>query len=1328
MTHANVYGLQVGDCPGSNETYVPSEPEKDCGVDPFTGSGTSFDRGSGGNAYEIEVKNTAVSSGAETLTCSHGAWENSPTAFSYAWLRDGTPIPGATESTYVTTPTDAGQAVQCLVTATNEGGGTDTAPPPTVVQPAPVLAPPTTSYAEAAAFVEVEEGKEPEPGNVLACSPNESDWSGNPSYSYEWVRDGELIPGASSGEYTLTASDQGDAVQCLVIGANAGGASVGESNGRLLVLPEPATVPPVREIGTARVDTESSGDTTGTVTVADALPQGLQLAPAGGVGGPGVEGQGWSCQTAAATAFTCTRADILAAGHAYPRLTVIVHASSDAPDRVINAASVGGGGSASAVTAEDSTTIATVPFGISSFSTFVEGESGGPFTASGGHPVAANSTFAMNYVPGDEPGSLITAGNATAKDTEVELPPGFVGDPTNATQCTTPGEPTSCPAASVVGFVHVALAGAAVLGGRAQVFNTAEVSPIWNLAPQPGHPAEFAFVVAHGLPFVLTAKVRSDGDYGLTIGDEYAGRNGPAPLGVSVTFCSNGVIGSGTNLECASTPQQGSAGPFLTLPTMCAGSPPSATLRVNSWEAPGTYVSQTTYTGAHLSGDAPSPSESLVTDCDLLQFNPVADFAPNAASEGGTTQTDEPTGASFALKVPQTNQASLNATPELKNATVTLPQGMTVDPSAADGLQACSNSQFGLGSTAEPAEAAACPLASQIGTVKVITPLLEKPLEGQVFLGQPECSPCSNTDAEDGRIFRLFLQIRSVERGVIVKLAGHVTANPATGRLQATFTEQPQLPFSELLLTFSGGARAPLANPQTCGTFTTTTDLTPWSTPGLGGLSGTEPVAGTPDATPSSSFNLDWNGAGSACPATMPFGPFFSAGSQTPTAGASSPFAVTIGREDREQDLSGITVSTPPGLLGKIAGIPQCPELQANAGSCGPDSEIGMTTVSAGPGPHPFYLSGRAYLTGPYKGQPFGLSIVTPAVAGPFNLGTVVVRAAITVNPSTAALTVASDTLPQFVDGVQLRLRTIHVEVNRPGFMVNPTSCAQQSVGASISAAQGASASPSSPFEVGGCQSLPFAPSFSASTDGRTSKQAGASLTTTITQKPGEADIAHVDVTLPKALAARLSTLHLACTETQFAANPAGCPAGSDVGRATAATPLLTRPLVGPAYVVSHGGRAFPDIDLVLQGENGITIDLTGNTNIKSAVTYTRFESVPDAPISSFGLELPEGPHSILAAGSNLCSTKSLALGVTLTGQSGAQTIRTIPIAVSGCHALKTRPLTRAQKLKRALHVCRTTYKAKGKKAKRLACETQARKRYGPIKKAKKANRKAVGR
>ncbi|MGO9791462.1 MAG: hypothetical protein ACLP8S_18770 [Solirubrobacteraceae bacterium] len=1258
MHHENAYGQQGG-------------------VDPFTNSGTSFDRGSGDNAYTINVRNTAGPSpgltAGETLSCETGTWEYSP-GFSYRWLRNGVPISGAEVAEYILTTADEGEVIQCEVIGTNSAGSVIAASAAITVSPSPPAERPALTS----------EVKVPGESGIIAvgskqtCTPGE--WSGSPTFAYRWLRNGAPIAGAEAPSYEVVAADEGTSLQCEVIATNAGGSVAAENRYFTMVEPSPGEPPYVEagHPGPAIPVPPPANETRGTVTVADQLPAGLTLAQTeADKPETRVSGSGWSCVAPTVTAFTCTRSDGLGPEKSYPSITAIVHADSDTPDSIMNSATVGGGGAALATTAYDPTTIATVPFGIDNFTTSVTDEFGDSFTQAGGHPFAVNSTFVLNYVPSDilGGGHLITAGGVTVKDAEAELPPGFVGDPQNAERCTTPEDLNSCPAGSIVGFASVALTGASIIAGHAQPFNTPNVSPVWSLAPQPGHAAEFGFVVVGGLPFVLEAKLRSDGDYGITIGDEYAGRNGPAPLGLSLTLCENGVTGTNPNFSCASTPQPGFTGPFLTTPTQCSGPAPVTTLSVNSWEQPGEYVSKTVHNGTSLLEGAPSLTESFVTGCNLLQFHPEVEFKPASTSEGGTTQADEPTGMSFALKVPQPEEEGTNATPELKNATVTLPEGMTVDPSAADGLQACSNAQFGLGSTVEPAEPAACPLASEIGTVKVTTPLLEKPLEGQVFLGEPECSPCSNTDAEDGRIFRLLLQVRSVERGVIVKLAGHVSANPATGRLQATFTEQPQLPFSELLLTFKGGARASLANPQTCGTFTTTTDLTPWSTSGLGGLSGTEPIAGTPDATPSSSFNVDWNGAGGACPATMPFSPSFSAGSQTPTAGASSPFAVTIGREDREQDLSGITVSTPPGLLGKIAGIPQCPEAQANAGTCGPESQIGTTTVGAGPGPHPFYLGGRVYLTGPYEGQPFGLSIVTPAVAGPFNLGSVVVRAAIAVSQSTAALTIVSDPLPQFVGGVQLRLRTINVEVNRPGFMLNPTSCAAQRVGATISAAQGASSTVSTPFEVGGCQNLPFAPSFSASTQGRASKAGGASLTVAVKSTAGQANIAKVDLALPKQLPSRLTTLQKACSEAQFAANPAGCPEGSDIGTARAITPLLNAPLTGPAYLVSHGGAAFPDVEFVLQGE-GVEIVLDGQTDIKDGITYSKFETVPDAPISSFETSLPEGPHSILgtdlpaSANYSLCG-QSLTMPTIITGQNGKQIKQTTKIAVAGCKPSK---------------------------------------------------------
>ena len=330
---------------------------------------------------------------------------------------------------------------------------------------------------------------------------------------------------------------------------------------------------------------------------------------------------------------------------------------------------------------------------------------------------------------------------------------------------------------------------------------------------------------------------------------------------------------------------------------------------------------------------------------------------------------------------------------------------------------------------------------------------------------------------------------------------------------------------------------------------------------------------------------------------------------------------------------------------------------------------------ASGAGSEPLWQSGPVYLTGPYKGAPFGLSIVVPAKAGPYNLGDVVVRSAISVNPATTQLTVSSDPLPQSVDGVPFRLKAIDVEVDRPEFMFNPTNCDSQSIDATISAAQGASSSVSSPFAVTGCRNLPFRPSFTASTQGNTSKADGASLTVKVTQKRGEANIHRVNLQLPLALPSRLTTLQKACTEEQFNANPAGCPEGSVIGTATAHTPVLHAPLMGPAYLVSHGGAAFPDVEFVLQADErggDVEIVLDGKTQIKNGITYSHFETVPDAPISSFETTLPEGPHSVLGtnlpanANGSFCGL-SLAIPTTIEGQNGAQIKQSTPIAVTGC-------------------------------------------------------------
>ena len=624
--------------------------------------------------------------------------------------------------------------------------------------------------------------------------------------------------------------------------------------------------------------------------------------------------------------------------------------------------------------------------------------------------------------------------------------------------------------------------------------------------------------------------------------------------------------------------------------------------------------------------------------------------------------------------------------------------------------------------TATNTGGSAIALSLAAGTVApapaVAPPLIEPPLKGRVYVGTPACSPCSSADVAEGRLVKLFLEAEGL--GVRVKLPGSVSVNPANGQLTANFDANPQLPFEELRLNFKNGPRAPLANPQTCGAYTAASDLEPWSAP--------DPL----DATPTTSFNVDFDGGGGACPATLPFNPTFSAGTISSAADGYSNFTATFERprkaleseERSEQDFAGIQVHTPPGLLGKLTGVPLCGEPQASQGTCGPESQIGTTTVATGPGAHPLHLTGKVYITSGYKGAPFGLSIVVPSEAGPFRLagttgnGTVVVRAAITIDPNTAALTITADPLPQVIDGVILRLQEANVEVTRPNFIVNATNCAQQSIAATITGGLGAKREFSEPYAANGCANLPFSPSFKVSTSAQTSRANGASLKVNVSYPAGvsEANIKMVKVELPKQLPSRLTTLQKACLAATFEANPAACPSASIVGVVKALTPILPVPLEGPVYFVSHGGEAFPSLIVVLQGD-GVRINLVGSTFIsKTGITSSTFKTVPDAPVSSFELTLPRGPYSALAANGNFCTSK-LVMPTTMEGQNGKVVKQATAIAVTGCAKAKAKTLSRAQKLAKALKACK-----KKPKKQRASCAAQARKTYG----AKTAARKAT--
>ncbi len=845
------------------------------------------------------------------------------------------------------------------------------------------------------------------------------------------------------------------------------------------------------------------------------------------------------------------------------------------------------------------------------------------------------------------------------RDVVADLPPGFFGNLKALPQCSQQefeGAVPQCSGATQVGVL------------RTDVVETGEIyGPIYNLAPPPGVAAEIGFK-STGLISLQYASVRSESGYGLSV----ISPNLPVPvIDVSETiwgtpsapghdaerFCFNSENKRVTGCSATGVAQQA----FLTLPTSCA-SAPEATLSFDSTLDLGTFVGETVH--AVDAGGNPAP----MTNCEAVPFSPSVTAAPTSSS------ADSSGGLNFLLGLP--NQGLLDpsgiAESEPVRTEVLLPQGVTVNPSAAIGLGACTPAQYAAAS-ARSAAGEGCPESSKIGTLIAQSPLLEEPIEGSVYLATPHDNPFNS-------LLALYIVAKAPQRGVLIKQAGEVTADPSTGQLVTTFDGLPPLAYSSFDFTLRAGPRAPLTTPATCGTYTTVTKLYPFSAP-------------TQAVERDSSFSITSGGGGGACPAGEagePNAPSLQAGTATPLAASYSPFVLKLSREDGSQRLAALNVTLPPGLTGKIAGVPECSDAQlataaARSGfgegaveqsspSCPASSELGTVTVGAGSGT-PIFVGGHAYLAGPYKGAPFSLAIVTPAIAGPFDLGVVVVRSALFINPETAQVTVKSDPLPTILEGIPLDIRSIALSISRPEFMLNPTSCETLTLSGQAISTTGQTAPLSNRFQAGGCSGLAFKPSLTATTQAKASRSNGASLTVKIAAKPGEANIRKVNLELPVKLPSRLSTLQKSCTAAQFNANPAGCPPDSVIGSGVAHTPILQTPLSGPAYLVSHGGAAFPDVEFVLQAdERGGTVEivLDGGTQIKNGITHSNFETVPDAPISSFESVFPEGPHSILAAvlpasaNYNLCG-QALLMPTKLTGQNGAVVKQSTPIEVTGC-------------------------------------------------------------
>jgi hypothetical protein len=979
--------------------------------------------------------------------------------------------------------------------------------------------------------------------------------------------------------------------------------------------------------------------------------------------------------------LTCVEAKPVASGgEFFINITAEVSLAASGASTVV--AAVRGGGAQEA-DAQSSSPVQTsaVPFSISPpglLAPLTE-EDGAPAVLAGSHPYQQTLSFQLPTRLPEKHGPT-SAGRP--RDFHVDLPAGLLGDPASTSVLCTEAQLESvqeCPEESQVGVFSLVTILGEIGAGLGD-------SPLYNMVPPAGAPAELATNVAQvGLYAHIIAGVRSDGDYGIEVRTPDVLNFGRLPIfGIQTQIWGDPTsslhdlrrgkcVAAAGNSSCPVEPQKTA---FWTMPTHCDPNPITSSVEADTWEEPGTFV-KSSYQSADLGGSPVS-----VSSCSSLAFEPTINAKPT------TNLSDSPSGLEVDLHQPQDTELGHTATAQLKDATVTLPAGMSANPSQADGLAACSLEQIGFEEETDSGRLdfskapATCPDASKLGTVEITTPLLVErddetkvevdpetgdpiltPLHGSLYLAAPQDNPF-------GSLLAIYLTIEDPATGTVAKLAGEIETDPGSGQITTYFEENPQLPIEDIHLELFKGARAALITPPTCATHTTTTDLVPWSSPEAA------------DATPSSSFQSAASPAGGACPsaeAALPNAPAFSAGTIGRQAGAFSPFVLKLSREDGTARLTGFDTLLPPGLTGKLAGIPACSDaalaqaasrsgigqgaLERTDPSCPAASALGTATVGAGAGPTPYYTKGTAYLAGPYKSAPLSIAVITPAIAGPFDLGVVVVRAALNLDPNSAQIHAVSDPLPTILHGIPLDLRSVAVSLDRPSFTLNPTSCDPMAITGAASSLTGPAASLTTPFQVGGCPDLPFKPKLSLTLKGKTKRTSHPTLIANLSAKPGEANIAKAQVKLPGAAFLDQGHIGTVCTRVQFAAK--SCPPASVYGKVSATTPLLDYPLTGNVYLRSSTHQ-LPDLVADLNGpaSQPIEIALAGRTDAVKGALRNTFEAVPDAPVSSFHLELFGGKKGLIILSAGLC--KSPKAQVNLDGQNG-KVWDTSPVVKTSC-------------------------------------------------------------
>ena len=887
---------------------------------------------------------------------------------------------------------------------------------------------------------------------------------------------------------------------------------------------------------------------------------------------------------------------------------------------------------------------ASADFGLKGLGFELEQQGGAPLEEAGVHPFAVTTELEVNTEVDPDLG-LVPEG--AVKDLAIHFPPGLVGNPDAVEPCSNDDFSTLveggnvCPDKAVIGKVELSV------GFEEEEFYKV---PLYNLEPPPGTPANVGFVVL-GVPVTIDVGVNPDPPHNLIS----TGTNVSQAIrfyGVEVSVWGNpgSPLHDKERGRCIATPEDDSCSvdipeiPFLTAPRSCSG-PMQILFEADSWQDPGAFLQYPVQTSAGLTG------------CESLPFEPKVSAEPTTGSATSAS------GLRFDLDVEDEGLTSFDKGPaasDIKKAEVFLPEGFTLNPSAANGLESCSEEQLAKETAfSEPGDG--CPQASKVGEVEVETPLLEGTiLNGEVFVATQDENPF-------GSMVALYMVIRDAKLGIIIKQPGRVELDAVSGQVKTTFGEAgfeiPQFPFSHLRFRFHEGSRAPLVTPPTCGSYQVKATFTPWADP-------------SPPYTTTSPVQITSGPGGTPCPSGSPFDPSFLAGSIDSTAGAHSPFYMRLARSDADQPLTRFSAVLPPGVTGKIAGLGRCSDaaiaaaaqnsgrMEAALPSCPADSKVGTLQGGAGVGSELTWVPGSVYLAGPFAGDSLSVVAITPAVAGPFDAGTVVVREGLTVDPETAEVMIddsASDPIPQILKGIPLRLRDLRINTDRPNFTLNPTSCEEEQARAGISGL-GSSVTRTSGYQASGCRALKFKPKLKISLKGGTRRTEHPELRSVLRPRAGDANIARVGVTLPPTLF--IDNAHIAnpCTRVQF--NAGNCPKSSVLGRARAFTPILDKPLEGPVYFRSNGGeRELPDVVADLHGLFHIVA--VGWVDSVKGRTRTRFVNVPDAPVSKIVLNLKGGKEGLLQNSANLCVKKRY-VDIKLGAHNGRR-LETRPVVGTSC-------------------------------------------------------------